>query len=252
MQGVVYALAGTGFTCLMTMLGAAFVFLLGREIGARMERVCLGFASGVMSAAAVFSLLLPAVEEMRARGGHAVLTVSLGFFLGAGLLLAAGYGLDRGGRAHGEAEKRRFLMIAAVTLHNIPEGMAVGLAFAAAAQAGGAALASAAVLALGIGVQNLPEGAAVSLPLYQGGLSRRVSFLLGSASGMVEPAFGLAAAVVSAGMSAALPVLMAASAGAMMAVVAQEMLPEAAGDRRGVLFFIAGYVLMMALDVALG
>ena len=126
------------------------------------------------------------------------------------------------------------------------------LAFAAAAHAGGPALAAAGVLALGIGVQNLPEGAAVSLPLYQGGLPRGRSFLLGAASGVVEPLFGLAAVFAAAGVSSALPLLMAATAGAMTAVAASEMLPEAAKDRWGVFCFMAGYVLMMELDVALG
>ena len=141
-------------------------------------------------------------------------------------------------------------MYAAITLHNIPEGMAVGLAFALAGMQGG--FAGAAVLALGIGVQNLPEGLAVALPFRAGGMSRGRSFALGALSGVVEPLFGMLAAAAMGVMRGALPGMMAFCAGAMMWVVIAEMIPEAAQGRAGVISAMAGYALMMALDIALG
>jgi len=144
------------------------------------------------------------------------------------------------------------MMISAVTLHNIPEGMAVGLAFALAAQDGAAALAGACALALGVGVQNVPEGAAVSLPLYQGGMSRRHSFFFGALSGAVEPLAGLIAVVCAAVVSPLMPLLMSVCAGAMMWVVFAEMLPDAGSWHDGALAAAAGYLLMMALDIGMG
>ena len=252
MQSLLLAACGTLFTFFMTALGAALVFLFGQRISDRVYRCCIGFAAGVMSAASVFSLLIPAIGQSRSSGSIPFLTVSVGFSLGAGLMLAAEIFLARRQAAAGETQRRRSLMLTAVTLHNIPEGMAVGLAFSFAAQQGTAALASAAALALGIGIQNLPEGAAVSLPLRQTGMSRTKSFLLGAASGLVEPIFGLLVILAAAAVSPVMPLLMAFAAGAMMFVVTAEMIPEAAREHYGVLLTMIGYVIMMALDVALG
>ena len=252
MQGVFVAACGTLFTFAMTALGASLVFLFRHAIGSSIQRGCIGFAAGVMSAASVFSLLVPAVEQSRAAGGIPFLTVSAGFSLGAALMLAADCIIARRQQTADEAMRKRNLMMTAVTLHNIPEGMAVGLAFALAPQKGAAGLAAAATLALGIGIQNIPEGAAVSLPLRQSGMSRAKSFLLGAASGAVEPRFGLLVILAATAVQAAMPFLMAFAAGAMMFVVAAEMIPDAAKERRGVLLVMAGYVIMMALDVALG
>lgn len=252
MQGVLFAACGTLFTFAMTALGAAFVFLFGQRISERVQRCCIGFAAGVMSAASVFSLLTPAIAQSRAQGGIPFITVSVGFSLGAGLMLAAEALISRRRRTADETARRRSLMLAAVTLHNIPEGMAVGLAFSLAASQGPAALTAAAALALGIGVQNIPEGAAVSLPLRQCGMSRTRSFLLGAASGLVEPLFGVMVIFAAAAVSSAMPLLMSFAAGAMMYVVAAEMIPDAARERCGVLLVMVGYVVMMALDVALG
>ena len=251
MQSVLFAACGTLFTFMMTTLGAALVFLLGRHISDRLHRCCIGFAAGVMSAASVFSLLTPAISQARAAGSIPHLTVSIGFSLGAGLMLAAEAFLSRRQHAPDEDTHRRSLMLAAVTLHNIPEGMAVGLAFSLAARQGTSALAAAAALALGIGIQNIPEGAAISLPLRQAGMSRTKSFLLGAASGLVEPIFGMLVIFAVSAASRAMPLLMAFAAGAMMFVVTSEMIPEAAKERHGVLLTMAGYVIMMALDVAL-
>lgn len=252
MRVLYWAACGTGFTFAMTLLGAALVFFFSSLIGERMNRLCLGFAGGVMSAASVFSLLLPAMEQ--APGGRAWLVATAGFAAGAGLMLALDTALGRAqGARLGDAESRRLtLLFSAVTLHNIPEGMAVGLAFAVAAQDGLAGLAGACALALGIGIQNFPEGAAISLPLRQGGMSRRRSFAYGALSGAVEPLFGVAAALTVGLVTPAMPWLMAFAAGAMMWVVAAEMLPLSCGRSDGAAAMMIGYMVMMALDVALG
>jgi len=237
----------------MTALGAAAVFLLRRGVSARMQRLCLGFAGGVMSAAAVFSLILPAKAQLEASGGAAWLVITLGFALGAAVIALLDWMLARFRRARpqDDAARRRTLLFTAVTLHNIPEGMAVGLAFALAGGSA-AAIAAACVLALGIGVQNLPEGAAISMPLRQSGMSRRRSFALGASSGAVEPLAGMLVVAFAALLAPVLPFLMAFAAGAMMLGVVAEMVPGAVKERKGVLFVMLGYVLMMTLDVALG
>lgn len=247
------AAGGTLFTFLMTALGAAFVFCFKNNISDRANRLCFGFAGGVMSAAAVFSLLVPATQQVRAAGGAPMSVAAIGFLLGVGMLALLDWML---GRMHAlradEGKRRRLLLMSAVTLHNIPEGMAVGLSFALAAQGNAAALAGACALALGVGVQNVPEGAAISLPLYQGGMGKIRSFAVGALSGIVEPVFGILAALFASAVSQAMPMLMCFSAGAMMWVVFSEMLPAAGERRDGALAAALGYVLMMALDIGLG
>lgn len=254
MRFVVYAALGTAFTFWMTTLGAALVFFFASHTGARLERLCMGFAAGVMSAAAVFSLLIPAMEQTAAQGGVPWRVAVTGFVLGGAVILAADSAIRRSRAAAlaSEEARRLTLLYSAVTLHNIPEGMAVGLAFALAAQGGAAELAAACALALGIGVQNLPEGAALALPLRQSGMSRKRSFLLGAASGAVEPVFGIAAALTAACTQAMLPWLMSFAAGAMILVVSEEMIPAACTRRDGTAALMIGYALMMALDAALG
>lgn len=256
MEGVIWAAAGTLFTFAMTTLGAALVFFFRQNIEERTQRACLGFAAGVMAAASMFSLLQPAIEQTLALGGSPCVTVTLGFCAGAGLLalldaLTVRLRALRQTTAD-EASRRRALLFTAVTLHNVPEGMAVGLAFAVAVQDGGINLAAAMALALGIGIQNFPEGAAISLPMRQCGMSRWRSFMLGTLSGIVEPIFGVLVVLVAAAVRPLMPVFMAFAAGAMMLVVVEEMIPDAAQDRAGVLCTMLGFVIMMALDVALG
>lgn len=251
MRSFYFAMIGTLFTFAMTALGAAAVFFFRRSISPRAGRLCFGFAGGVMSAAAVFSLLLPAVEQTAMLGGVPWLTAVVGFLAGAGAMLALDLYIARRCGAD-PASGRRTMLLAAVTLHNIPEGMAVGLAFAMAAGAGGAALAAAAAMALGIGIQNIPEGAAIALPLRQAGFSRGRSFFLGAASGVVEPMAGMLAALAVSLAQPVMPMLMTFSAGAMMWVVFSEMLPESGIRRDGALAAALGYALMMALDIALG
>ena len=247
MKMVFWAGVGTLFPFLMTTLGAALVFLFQGDRKDRTQQVCMGFAAGVMSAAAVFSMILPAMRQNE--GGW--LIVTLGFMLGAAMIAGVDALMCRIRRIQNASDsaRKRLMMVAAITLHNIPEGMAVGLAFALAAD--GESLAGAFALALGIGVQNFPEGAAVALPVYQSGKSKRRAFWTGVLSGAVEPLFGALVVLAAAGIHALMPWLLSFAAGAMLYVVAEELLPRA-GGRRGTCGFLVGFLLMMILDVALG
>ena len=251
LQATLWAGLGTGFTFLLTTLGAATVFLFHKTMDERVQKVFFGFAAGVMIAASVWSMLIPAIEDARDQGLPGWLPAALGFILGgAGMIF-----LDwLAGRVRGrQARSRTSSLFLAVTLHNIPEGMAVGLAFALAAREAGNAplMASALTLALGIGIQNFPEGAALSLPIWQDGKTPARAFGLSAASGAVEPVFGVLAAVLGASVAALMPWLLAFAAGAMMYVVVEEMLPEAA-SRSGTLGALFRFLVMMVLDVALG
>ena len=232
MQPVAWAAAGTGFTCLMTVLGSSMVFFFRKKVNAGAQRIFLGFAAGVMVAASVWSLLIPAIEEAESLGASAP-------------------------EGRSASWKRTTLLVLAVTLHNIPEGMAVGFSFALAAEQGGdpSLYTGALALALGMGIQNFPEGAAISLPLRQEGLSSWKSFLYGGMSGVVEQVFGLLAVLVAGSIQPLLPWLLAFAAGAMMYVVVEELIPEAhLGEHSnvGTLGVMAGFLVMMVLDVALG
>lgn len=239
-----------------TSLGAACVFFMKKTLSDTVQRALTGFAAGVMVAASVWSLLIPAIEQSVGMGKFAFVPAVVGFYVGMLFLLLLDHIIPHLHQNSSEAEgpksqlARTTMMVLAVTLHNIPEGMAVGLAFALAGVQGG--LAAAAVLALGIGVQNLPEGLAVALPFRASGLSRGKSFALGTLSGAVEPVFGMLAALMMGAAQSALPGMMAFCAGAMMQVVFAEMIPQAAKTRAGVAGVMAGYTLMMALDLALG
>ena len=258
---VLWAAVGTGFTFLMTALGAATVLVFRGRTTPSLQRIFLGFAAGVMVAASVFSLLLPAIEETEALGGIGWLPAAGGFLLGVPFL----WGLDNLlPHLHPEAEapeglpsswRRTTLMVLAVTLHNIPEGMAVGLSFALAAQHSGGGLSAALALAIGIGLQNFPEGAAISLPLRQEGVSTGRSFLYGALSGLVEPIFGILVVLAAGAIEPFMPWLLSFAAGTMMYVVTEELIPEAhLGEHSnvGTLSVMAGFVIMMILDVALG
>lgn len=241
-----------------TSAGAACVFVMRRQMRSIVQKTLLGFASGVMVAASVWSLLIPAMEMSADMGKLAFLPAACGFIGGIAFLLALDWLIPHLHLGSNEAEGHRSrlrkttMMTLAVTLHNIPEGMAVGLAFALAARDGGLGLAAAVTLALGIGIQNFPEGAAVALPLRQSGMSRMRAFALGTLSGAVEPVFGVLVVLAATVVRQAMPLLMAFSAGAMMYVVICEMIPEASGERSGTRFAMVGYIVMMALDIALG
>lgn len=254
MRFLLWPACAAGFAFLMTALGAALVFFFRSRISARAERLCMGFAGGVMSAAAVFSLLVPAAAQLRAAGRNPFCSVTLGFLLGAAFVPAMERVMGRvhAGAFEDASMRRKMLLFSAVTLHNIPEGMAVGLAFAGAGMQSAAAYAGAWALAFGVGVQNFPEGAAVALPLRQSGMSRKRSFLFGAASGAVEPIAAVLSVLLCACVRALMPGLMAFAAGAMMIVVFEQMLPSACRKRDGVLAVTLGYAVMMALDIALG
>lgn len=251
---LLYAAIGTGCTCLATVLGAAMVFFFKKEMSSVTQKIFLGFAAGVMIAASVWSLLIPAMEAAEEAGGSVFLPVGGGFVLGGAFLLLLDRLLPHLHLDSDQPEglpshwKRTTMIVLAVTLHNIPEGMAVGLSFALAA--GGEGFAAAAALALGIGVQNFPEGAAVALPLRQEGMRRSRAFALATLSGAVEPVFGIAAALMAAMAAAVMPWLLAFAAGAMLYVTAEELLPQAQGG--GAPAYLAGFLLMMLLDTALG
>ena len=263
-QALVWAALGCGFTWLMTTAGSAVVFFFRSE-RKLMHHIFLGFAAGVMVAASVWSLLNPAIEQAEGLGIPGWLPAAGGFLLGVTFLMALDTFLPH---LHADADepegvpsgwKRTTLLVSAVTLHNIPEGMSVGLLFAMAAQTAGAAgeayLGMAVALAVGIGLQNFPEGAAVALPLAREGMSRRRAFAMGSLSGIVEPIFGVLVVLASGWIAPYMPWLLAFAAGAMIYVVVEELIPEAhLGEHSnvGTLGFIAGFVVMMVLDVALG
>jgi ZIP family zinc transporter len=259
----VWVVAGTGFVFLMTCLGSAMVFVFRNQSGRMLQTLFLGFAAGIMVAAAVFGLLVPAIEEAEARGGAGWIAAAGGFLLGVLFLFA----LDRliphlhpgTNTLEGpfSSLRRTTLLVSAVTLHNIPEGMAVGLSFALAAQHSEdpSMYVSAIALALGIGIQNFPEGAAVALPLRQEGMSSARAFLAGCLSGAVEPVFGILTALAAAFIAPYMPWLLSFAAGAMFYVVVEELIPEShlgEHSNAGTMAVMAGFLLMMILDVALG
>ena len=261
-QSLLWAAGGTGFTFLMTSLGAAVVFFFRRQVTASAQRIFLGFAAGVMIAASVWSLLIPAIEEAEGAGQVGWVPAAGGFVLGVAFLMALDGILPHlhpGAREpEGARSKlhRTTLLIFAVTLHNIPEGMAVGLSFALAAQHNDPALyAGAMALAVGMGIQNFPEGAAIALPLRQEGVGRTRAFLWGSLSGLVEPVFGLLTVLLAGSIQPLMPWLLSFAAGAMLFVVVEELIPEAhLGEHSnvGTLGVMGGFLVMMILDVALG
>ena len=265
---VMQALIGTLFTWAVTAIGAAVVFFF-KSVSRNVLNSMMGFAAGVMIAASFWSLLNPAIILSEELGQISWVVVSIGFFSG-GLFL---FGIDKLlphlhiGFSEDKAEgiktswQRSVLLVLAITLHNIPEGLAVGVAFGAAAYGiPGASTASAVALAIGIGLQNFPEGAAVSVPLRREGFSRTKAFLYGQASGIVEPIAGVIGAIAVGSMRGFLPYALSFAAGAMIFVVLEELIPEAQQDEGKIkgtadlvtLSCMLGFTVMMILDVALG
>ena len=255
------ALFGTLGTFLITALGAAGIFFVRREVSGNLQCGFLGFAGGVMIAASVWSLLLPGIDFAEANGQVGWLVMTGGFLLGVITLLVA----DGLMKAWYEREKSTQLtlgkstamLIIAITTHNIPEGMSVGLAFALAGQnmQDTALLSGAVALAIGIGIQNFPEGAIISMPLKSEGISRRKSFLYGTLSGLVEPFGAIAVILLSDFLIPLLPYLLSFAAGAMIYVIVEEIIPEASeGTHSNIatIGFAVGFCVMMILDVALG
>lgn len=258
LTSLLWAAGGTGFTFALTALGAATVFFFRRRTPMGANALFFGFAAGVMIAASVWSLLIPAVEQAQADGLSGWKQAAGGFLLGIFFLIEMDKLVLRLRRGTPGCSRRSFLLMTAVTLHNIPEGMAVGLSFALAGLNTGdpLALASAVALSVGIGIQNFPEGAAISLPLRQEGMPALPAFAYGALSGAVEPLFGIACVLIAGIITPLMPWLLSFAAGAMMYVVVEELLPEATAaretSRAGVLGTMAGFLLMMILDVALG
>lgn len=260
---VVQALAATTFTWFVTALGAGMVFFF-KTIRRSALDAMLGFAAGVMIAASFWSLLSPAIELTEAAGNRPWVAPLIGFLAGGAFLKLADSLLPHlhMGKPMETAEgvktswRRSILLVSAVTLHNIPEGLAVGVAFGAAASGvPSASIAGAGILALGIGLQNFPEGAAVSIPLRREGLSRSKCFVYGQFSGMVEPLAGVAGALAVTLITPILPYALAFAAGAMIYVVVEELIPEAQTSGNSDIATIGtmiGFAVMMTLDVALG
>lgn len=245
-----------------TVIGSAFVFFMREKMPDKVQKALLGFASGVMVAASVWSLLMPSMDMCAHDGKFAVVPAAVGFMLGVGFLLLIDYitphlhpgdNSPEGPKAH---LSRTTMLSLAVTIHNLPEGMAVGVVLAGALQ-GGAGITAAAALAmsLGIAIQNIPEGAIISMPMRAAGNSRLKSFVLGSLSGIVEPLGGIIVILLASLMTPVLPYLLSFAAGAMLYVVVEELIPETSEGEHsnlGVIGFALGFVLMMVLDVVLG
>ncbi len=252
------ALIASVFCWLVTALGASLVFFF-KKVNARVMNALMGFSAGVMIAASFWSLLSPAIDLGTELGYLPWLFPCTGFAAGGLFVIGAAKLLDKTVRMQNDeqnkSKKRSILLVASITLHNIPEGMSVGVAFgAAAACTPGSTVLGALILALGIGLQNFPEGASVALPLRRDGVSRRKAFLCGQFSGLVEPIAAMIGYFLCTAINAALPFCLSFSAGAMIAVVASELIPEAAGENKNLAAIgcIAGFIVMMLMDVALG
>ena len=245
-----------------TAAGAACVFFLRNELKIGIQKALTGFAAGVMVAASIWSLIVPAIDQSSDMGNLAFLPAFIGFWLGILFLLLLDHVIPHLHVSEDQAEgprsnlTRTTMLVLAVTLHNIPEGMAVGVVYAglmsgsANITAGGAL-----ALALGIAIQNFPEGAIISMPLYAEGKNKPKSFALGVLSGAVEPIFGGITVILAGLIVPAMPYLLSFAAGAMLYVVVEELVPEMSEGEHsnvGVIAFAVGFSLMMALDVALG
>jgi len=258
---ILAALYATLFTWFITAFGASFVFFFKTMNRAVLDGM-LGFTGGVMVAASYWSLLAPAIEMSEGEGFQKVIPAAVGFMLGALFLFSLDKVLPHLHINFQETEgvkspwQRTTLLVLAITLHNIPEGLAVGVLFGGvAAGIPEASIAGALTLAIGIGIQNFPEGIAVSMPLRRMGMSRRKSFMYGQSSALVEPIAGVIGAVAVTFFTPILPYALAFAAGAMIFVVVEEVIPETQQDKNtdiATLGFIGGFVVMMTLDVALG
>ena len=253
---------GLAIPFLGTTLGSAMVFLMKNKINNKIEKLLLGFASGVMIAASIWSLLIPAIEMSESQGKTAWVPAAIGFLLGITFLLVLDSVIPHLHLKSDKPEgiksklKKTTMMVFAVTLHNIPEGMAVGVTFAGAlTQNAGITMAGAFALAIGIAIQNFPEGAIISMPLKSEGMSKPKAFLYGTLSGIVEPIGAIITILLTNTVVPMLPYLLAFAAGAMIYVVVEELIPESQAGKHsniGTIGVAIGFVVMMILDVALG
>jgi len=245
-----------------TVIGSAFVFMMRNGMSDHVQKSLLGFASGVMVAASVWSLIIPSIEMCDDMGKWSVLPAAVGFLLGVFFLLLIddltphlhiGTNKPEGPRSY---LSRTAMLSLAVTIHNLPEGMAVGVVFAGAEQgSAGISIASALAVSLGIAIQNIPEGAIISMPMCAAGNSKWRSFMIGSMSGIVEPLGGLLVVLLASAITPVLPYMLAFAAGAMLYVVIEELIPEASSGEHSnfsAIGFAIGFVLMMILDVVMG
>lgn len=255
------AFQGVMIPFLGTVLGSSMVFFAKGEMNRQVQRALTGFAAGVMTAASVWSLLIPAMNHAEDMGKLAFIPAAVGFWIGILFLLILDRSVPHMHMNSCEAEgpkcsmKKSSMLVLAVTLHNLPEGMAVGVVIAGWLSGDSLVPVSAVMaLSLGIAIQNFPEGAIISMPLYSQGMSRGKAFLYGSLSGVVEPV-GAMLTILAAGLvTPLLPYLLSFAAGAMIYVVVEELIPEMSEGEHshaGTLFFAVGFVLMMILDVAL-
>ncbi len=244
-----------------TTLGAASIFLMRRELKPLVQKSMLGFASGVMVAASIWSLLIPAIDMSEGMGKLAFVPAAAGFAIGIGFLLLLDHvvphmHMDRQQEGPRVALKKTTMLVLAVTLHNIPEGICTGAVFAGILEGSEAVtMAGAFALSIGIAIQNFPEGAIISMPLKMEGIGKRKAFLYGTLSGIVEPIAAGLTLLFAAYVTPVLPYLLAFAAGAMMYVVVEELVPEASEGEHsniGTIGFALGFLLMMILDVALG
>ena len=245
-----------------TTLGSAMVFFMRKEMNKKIEKMLLGFAAGVMIAASVWSLLIPAIDMAEEQGKIAWIPATIGFLGGMAFLLVLDTLIPHLHLESSEPEgieanlKKTTMLVLAVTLHNIPEGMSVGVTFAGAIIGNaGVTMAGAFALAVGIAIQNFPEGAIISMPLRSAGVSRLRSFAYGALSGIVEPVGALITILLAKQIVPALPFLLAFAAGAMIYVVVEELIPESQSGEHsniGTIGVAFGFVIMMILDVALG
>ncbi|MBR0419311.1 MAG: ZIP family metal transporter [Erysipelotrichaceae bacterium] len=245
-----------------TSMGAACVFFLKKDLRTSVQRALTGFAAGVMVAASIWSLLVPAIDQSAEKGRWAFLPAFIGFWFGILFLLLLDEIIPHLHRSIDQVEgvesrlTRIAMMVLAVTLHNIPEGMAVGVVYAGLVNgSGNITTGGALALALGIAIQNFPEGAIISMPLYAEGKSKAKSFWLGVLSGAVEPLFGALTVIIAGLVVPAMPYFLSFASGAMLYVVVEELIPEMSAGKHsniGVVAFAIGFSLMMAMDVALG
>lgn len=259
MNAYLTAFIGSFIMFLSTALGAGLV-LFFKNVKPIFNKISLAFASGIMVAASVWSLLLPSINFAEEYSNlPPFVPAGLGLILGVAFLLTLEIIIvfkNKSNHNFNKNKKRSILLFSAVTLHNIPEGMAVGLTFALACSNNpNVTLAGAFALAIGMSIQNIPEGSAISLPIYQNGAKKSKAFMLGAISGIVEPISALITVLLVGTISTVLPYLLAFAAGAMLFVVVNELLPESqCGEKSNipVIFFILGFLIMMVLDVALG
>lgn len=257
MNVILQAFLAATFTFLITSLGSALVFCF-KKVNKNISDIILGISAGIMLAASYFSLLNPAIESAKTLSNCAALVVAFGFFLGGLLLFTTDkiFSKIMKKKKKKENSKKIFLLFSSITIHNIPEGLSIGVAFGSVFYGlPGATTLAALGLALGIGLQNFPEGCAVSLPLRQAGMSRMKAFLIGALSGLVEPIAAVIGAILVLKVQFVMPILLSFAAGAMIYVIVEELIPESQQNSNQdivTLYTLVGFIIMMILDVALG